>query len=112
VRFGKDHVPGLGNAWLYFDGTTGVGVGGHVPGEGSAGDLFHQLQYPLHSGQILGLPGRIVICITGLAVTMLSITGVVIYARKRRAHRYRSTRRTTEPPSAAATGFALTPDNT
>lgn len=85
VRFGKDHAPGLGNAWLYFDGATGEGVGGHVPGEGSAGDLFHQLQYPLHSGQILGLTGRIAICIAGLVVAMLSTTGVIIWARKRRA---------------------------
>jgi uncharacterized iron-regulated membrane protein len=85
VRFGKDHAPGLGNAWLYLDGASGEALGAHAAGEGSAGDIFHQLQYPLHSGQILGLPGRILICITGLAVAMLSITGVIIWGRKRRA---------------------------
>jgi uncharacterized iron-regulated membrane protein len=112
VRFGRDHAPGMGNAWLYFDGASGEPLGAHVPGEGSAGDIFHQLQYPLHSGQVLGLAGRILISITGLAVAMLSITGVIIWARKRRAHRYRSTRRISDPPSAAETRFALTPDNT
>ncbi|MCG3200569.1 MAG: hypothetical protein NFCOHLIN_00425 [Gammaproteobacteria bacterium] len=93
VRFGRDHEPGLGNEWLYFDGASGEPLGAHLPGEGSAGDIFHRLQYPLHSGQILGLPGRILICVTGLAVATLSITGVMIWCRKRRALTVRSGRR-------------------
>lgn len=92
VRFGRDHAPGMGNAWLYFDGESGDPLGAHVPGEGSAGDIFHQLQYPLHSGQVLGLAGRMLICVTGLAVAMLSVTGVVIWSRKRRALAARSVR--------------------
>jgi uncharacterized iron-regulated membrane protein len=43
-----------------------------------------QAQFPLHSGRILGLPGRILISIMGLVVAMLSVTGIVIWARKRR----------------------------
>lgn len=85
VGFGTDEHPvGLGNPWLYFDGGDGRFLGAHVPGEGTPGDLFHQLQFPLHSGQIAGLPGRIVICIAGLAVAMLSVTGVYVWWRKRR----------------------------
>jgi uncharacterized iron-regulated membrane protein len=76
---------GLGNPWLYFDGRTGAIVGDQVPGTGSAGDIFMQAQFPLHSGRILGLPGRILISLMGLLVAVLSITGVVIWARKRRA---------------------------
>lgn len=102
VRFGRDHAPGMGNAWLYFDGASGEPLGAHAPGEGSAGDIFHQLQYPLHSGQILGLPGRILICITGLAVAMLSITGVIIWSRKRRALAARSVRHAPAEPAALA----------
>jgi len=111
VRFGADHAPGLGNSWLYFDGQSGEPLGGHVPGEGSAGDVFHQLQYPLHSGQILGLPGRIVICITGLAVAMLSVTGVVIWARKRRALRRRDARALAGRGGAPQTAIKLSADN-
>ncbi len=37
-----------------------------------------------HSGRILGLPGRILISLMGLVVAILSVTGVVIWARKRR----------------------------
>lgn len=76
---------GLGNPWLYFDSQTGVPVGADVPGEGTAGDIFMQAQFPLHSGRIIGVPGRIVISIMGLVVAMLSVTGVVIWVRKRRA---------------------------
>ena len=44
-----------------------------------------QAQFPLHSGRILGLPGRILVSLLGLAVAMLSLTGVVIWMRKRRS---------------------------
>ncbi|MBB5393300.1 MULTISPECIES: PepSY domain-containing protein [unclassified Herbaspirillum] len=83
---GNDHGDGgLGNAWLYFDSNTGAYAGGRVPGNGSAGDIFLQAQFPLHSGRILGLPGRILISFMGALVAMLSVTGVVIWVRKRKA---------------------------
>jgi uncharacterized iron-regulated membrane protein len=75
---------GLGNPWLYFDNVSGTYAGDSVPGTGSAGDVFLQAQFPLHSGRILGLPGRILISFTGLMVAMLSVTGIVIWARKRK----------------------------
>lgn len=76
---------GLGNPWLYYDDRTGAPRGAELPGTGSAGDLFMELQFPLHSGRILGVPGRILITILGLGVAMLSVTGIVIWVRKRRA---------------------------
>lgn len=82
----NDHGDGgLGNAWLYFDGRDGSPAGGVIPGTGSAGDIFLQAQFPLHSGRILGLPGRIMISMMGLLVAMLSAPGLVIWLRKRRA---------------------------
>lgn len=82
---GNDHGNGgLGSAWLYFDGKDGSPAGGSVPGTGSAGDTFLQAQFPLHSGRILGLPGRILISIMGLMVALLSATGVLIWLKKRR----------------------------
>jgi uncharacterized iron-regulated membrane protein len=82
-----DHSAGLGPAFLYFDGSDGRFHGARVPGEGTAGDIFMRLQFPLHSGQIAGLPGRIIVCLTGLVVAMLSSTGVVIWWKKYRARR-------------------------
>lgn len=76
---------GLGNPRLYFDGAKGSYLGSVIPGEGTAGDIFIQLQFPLHSGRILGTAGRIMVTIMGLLIAMLSVTGVIIWARKRRA---------------------------
>lgn len=81
---GNDHGDGLGNPWLYFDGQTGAPAGAELPGRGSAGDRFMQLQFPLHSGRILGVTGRVLITALGLVIAMLSVTGVVIWAKKRR----------------------------
>lgn len=82
---GKDHGDGgLGNPWLYYDAKTGAPAGDLVPGEGSAGDIFMQAQFPLHSGRIIGLPGRIFISFMGVLIATLSVTGVVIWLRKRR----------------------------
>lgn len=81
---GHDHGDmGLGNPSLYFDGQDGSPVGDRVPGTGSAGDIFMQAQFPLHSGRILGLPGRIFISAMGLLVATLSVTGIIIWQKKR-----------------------------
>ena len=83
---GDDHGDGsLGNPWLYFDARDGAPAGADIPGTGSAGDIFLQAQFPIHSGRILGLKGRILISLLGVAVAALSVTGVVIWLRKRRA---------------------------
>lgn len=93
---GNDHGDGrFGNVWAYYEGRDGRAAGAWVPGEGSAGDLFLQAQFPLHSGRILGLAGRLLVSLLGLAVAILSVTGVLIWARKRRA-RLQSVARTTE----------------
>jgi uncharacterized iron-regulated membrane protein len=46
-----------------------------------------QAQFPLHSGRIIGLPGRILISVIGVAVAVLSATGLMIWLRKRSARR-------------------------
>ena len=74
---------GLSN--LYLDGRDGHLIGSNRPWHGTAADVFAQLQLPLHGGRILGLPGRILMSLMGLVVAMLSVTGIVIWARKRRA---------------------------
>jgi uncharacterized iron-regulated membrane protein len=85
---GNDHGDvGLGNPSLFFDGKDGTPAGANVPGEGSAGDIFMQAQFPLHSGRIVGLPGRIFVSAMGLLVAMLSVTGVLIWQKKRWARK-------------------------
>lgn len=76
---------GLGNPWVYVDSRSGALAGADLPGTGSAGDLFMQSMFPLHSGRILGTPGRALMSLMGVAIAVLSATGVLIWARKRRA---------------------------
>lgn len=76
---------GVGHRALYFDGQDGEYLGDFIPWEGTAADIFVQAQFPLHSGRILGLPGRILISVMGIVVAMLSITGAIIWWRKLRA---------------------------
>lgn len=87
---GNDHGSGgMGVKSIYIDGADGRTLGERVPWKGTAADVFVQLQFPLHSGRIAGIPGRILISVMGVIVAMLSVTGVVIWIRKRRARRTR-----------------------
>jgi uncharacterized iron-regulated membrane protein len=104
VRFfqpGDDHgAAGVGPAQIFFDGEDGRLLGDRQPWKGTVADLFVQAQFPLHSGRILGLPGRILISAMGLIVAALSITGVVIWWRKRRARIGQVRRSAERAPSA------------
>jgi uncharacterized iron-regulated membrane protein len=76
---------GVGHRELYLSGQDGRLLGERQPWTGTAADIFVQAQFPLHSGRILGLPGRVLISMLGLVVAMLSATGVLIWWRKHRA---------------------------
>lgn len=85
-EIGGDHGGGgVGPPYLYYDGKTGALLGQREPWVGTAADIFVQAQFPLHSGRILGLPGRILISFMGIVVAALSVTGVVIWLKKRKA---------------------------
>lgn len=85
---GNDHGDlGLGNPWMYWDAATGKLLGKQIPGKGTAADIFVQVQFPLHSGRILGLGGRILISAVGIAVAVLSATGLLIWLKKLNARR-------------------------
>ncbi|MFN3624987.1 MAG: PepSY-associated TM helix domain-containing protein [Hyphomicrobium sp.] len=84
---GNEHGSSGMNKMLFVDGKDGAIVGGRVPWEGTAADVFMQLQFPLHSGRIAGIPGRIVLSVLGIVVAILSATGIVIWLKKRQARR-------------------------
>lgn len=85
VAFGDEANPGIGPSWIYLDSTDGRILDVIPSTGGTAGDVFTRMQLPLHTGNIGGLATRILMCAAGLTVVILSITGVLIWARKRRA---------------------------
>lgn len=84
---------GLNSPRIYIDDQTGAVIGERGTATDSAGDFFAQLQYPLHSGRIAGLAGRAFICLIGIATAALSVTGLVIWWRKRRSREHSRGRR-------------------
>jgi len=40
--------------------------------------------YPVHNGEASGLPGRILVCLTGLVLPTLYVTGLLHWLKKRR----------------------------
>jgi uncharacterized iron-regulated membrane protein len=101
-----DDSDGMGLSNLYLDGRDGHVISHNRPWHGTAADVFAQLQLPLHGGRILGMPGRILMSLMGLAVAGLSVTGIVIWWRKRRARLVQARR---ERESDAQAGAALAP---
>ena len=53
--------------------------------DATGGDTFLTWLYPLHAGYGLGLIGRILVCLIGLACPMLLVTGMTRWFHKRRA---------------------------
>jgi uncharacterized iron-regulated membrane protein len=68
---------------LYLSAEDGRLISSNQPWHGTTADVFAQLQLPLHGGRILGMPGRIMMSLLGVVVVMLSVTGIVIWWRKR-----------------------------
>jgi uncharacterized iron-regulated membrane protein len=82
---GSDGMDGWGRSDVYLDDRSGAPLLRQMAGQGRAADIYAGAQFQLHSGRILGWPGRILVCLTGLAVAMLSVTGIWIWWKKRAA---------------------------
>jgi uncharacterized iron-regulated membrane protein len=81
--FDERDIDIYGRLWTYVSMTDGRVLGTrHDNGEG-AGDTFFAWQYPLHSGKAFGRSGQVVVCIAGLAITALCVTGVWLWWRRR-----------------------------
>jgi uncharacterized iron-regulated membrane protein len=101
TRWGEDGEAGLGNSYYYVSARDGGIVAGEIMGTGTAGDVFAQAQFALHSGRILGWWGRIAVCLLGLGIAGLSITGLYIWQRKAR-HRWHKANTAVATPAPVA----------
>ncbi len=82
--FDPRDLDGMGRLWTYVRKADGTIIGQRHDNGESAGDLFFAWQYPLHSGKAFGLAGRIAIFVAGIATAAFSVTGVMLWWRRRR----------------------------
>lgn len=72
-----------GRLWTYISMADGRPLGRRHDNGDSAGDLFFAWQYPLHSGQALGEPGRWIVFASGALTTLLVVSGWLLWWRRR-----------------------------
>lgn len=72
---------------VWIDQYSGKVLAVQDPGKFTPGETFLNLMWPLHDGQALGLPGRILWCIAGFAPLVLYITGILRWLQKRDARK-------------------------
>lgn len=94
VRLRKpDDIQDGGSVRVFIDAADGHVLRSLDPLKGSAGDAFMGVQYGLHTGQILGLPGKILVAFLGLLPLLFMITGIAIWLQKRKSETLARTRR-------------------
>lgn len=69
------------------DATTGAFRGVKIPTGQHAGNTFTTWIMALHLAMVFGLPMKIFVSLMGLTVATLTVTGVVVWWKKRRARR-------------------------
>lgn len=108
VRSDRDIAADRGRTWVEFDANTGEQRSLFLPTGQASGNTVRSWLFALHMATVGGLPYKIFMCIMGGLVAMVSITGVVIWWKKRTARRL-MTQRQLEPsgilPSPHATGL-------
>ena len=79
-----------GSTLIWFDGDSGEFVRLLMPTGQASGLTITMWLSTLHMAGIWGLPYKIFVCLMGLVVAMLSVTGVYIWWKKRRVARQKS----------------------
>ncbi|HVL02128.1 MAG TPA: PepSY-associated TM helix domain-containing protein [Dongiaceae bacterium] len=83
VKSDRDIREHGGSTQITFDATTGALKHLYLPTGEAAGDTVTNWLYTLHMANIWGVPFKIFVCVVGIAVAVLSGTGVYIWWRKR-----------------------------
>lgn len=100
LRFlAPDDIVDAGTRRVYISGRDGALLGRIDELRGTWADLFRIWQFPLHSGQGFGMPGRMAVCVLGFAPLLLAGTGLWLWSRRRALRR-----ELVNAPEADATG--------
>jgi len=73
---------------LWIDQYSGKIIYERDGGTRTAGDIFVEWLYPLHTGEAFGVTGQLVILVMGLVPSVLYVTGVIRWLQKRRAAKH------------------------
>lgn len=73
-----------GRSTLWLDQYSGRLLKSHSYSRLGASDRFLALQLPLHDGEILGNAGRVLVCVAGLVICGLYVTGLYLWWRRRK----------------------------
>jgi uncharacterized iron-regulated membrane protein len=93
---------------LTLDRASSAIVSAQDPSTGTLGDTVVQWQWPLHSGQVFGFAGRLLVFVLGLACPLLVTTGFIRWLQKERAKRTMGARGARRQ-SASSVAAAATP---
>jgi len=83
VATNKDFQTTGGRTYVLVDGNAGSLVELRLPSGQHSGLTFTNWIYALHMANVFGLPYRIVVFLVGLVMTVLSVTGVYLWWKKR-----------------------------
>jgi len=78
----REEAFNVGLERLYIDSSNGHLISHVSYLNGTAADRFLGMQFSLHTGQMLGLPGRVLIGLSGIVIVALVLTGIAIWLRK------------------------------
>ncbi|NPU92059.1 MAG: PepSY domain-containing protein [Gammaproteobacteria bacterium] len=85
VKSDRDIRDNWGSTMVYFDASTGEYRATYIAtGEAIGNTITHWL-FSLHMAAVWGTPFKVFVAAVGLAVAMLSVTGILIWHRKRYA---------------------------
>lgn len=83
IEFGPKDKPGIGDGSVSVSTVSGLVSGHSLAGFRSFESIADSARERVHSGRIIGLPGRVLVFLCGWAVALLSITGVIIWFKRR-----------------------------
>lgn len=73
-----------GLTMVMFDANTGARLSAWIPTGAATGDTLRSWLASLHMATMWGWPFKLFICVVGLMVAVLSVTGVMIWRRKQK----------------------------
>ncbi|WP_198162242.1 PepSY-associated TM helix domain-containing protein, partial [Methylosinus sp. R-45379] len=82
IRSSRDIGDKYGQTTVWFDAYSGTLRSLDLPTSFRAGNTLTTWLYELHKANLFGLPYKIFVCVFGLAIVMLSVTGVYVWWKK------------------------------